>query len=373
MENRTETSDTALEDASAVIASLRKKIELLESERRVLLLRDHRFTLMIENATDTIVLMDADTNIEYCSPSWERVTDYSICEMQGRNALEFIHPDDHPRVFHGAEMFLLHPGAIIHREFRCVKKDGSTVYFEGSLVNLLHDPAVHGIVLNARDITERMRMEEHFRKSLKEKETMLKEIHHRVKNNLQLISSMLGLQAHHIHDDQIARIFRESKNRVKSMALIHEKLYQSKNLTDINFADYITTLMRYLFSSYGVRHDTIRFVPSFDGIAVNIDTMIHVGLLINELVSNSLKHAFPNGASGEIGITVTRADRGTTLRLIVSDTGVGFPAEIDFRKTQTLGLQLVCLLTAQLNGTIDRSTGTAAGTTFVLAIPTTKH
>jgi PAS domain S-box-containing protein len=371
MDNRIDTSDGPSDDAAAVIGSLRKKIALLEQDSRALALREHRFELMIEHAADFILVMNEDGVIEYCSPSWERVTEYSLHEILGKHTRDFLHPDDVPRVFRSIAMFLRSPGAIVHREFRCRRKDGTFGSFEGSLVNLLADPGVCGVVLNARDISERKRMEEHFKRSLKEKETMLKEIHHRVKNNLQLISSMLGLQAHHIQDEQISKIFRESKNRVKSMALIHEKLYQSKSLTDINFADYITTLIRYLFSSYGVHPAVIRFVPSFADITVDIDTMIHIGLLINELVSNSLKYAFPDGAAGEIGVAVARPDRGNTLVLRISDTGVGLPDDIDFRDTPTLGLQLVNLLTTQLNGTIAYERG--KGTTFIITIPTMKH
>jgi PAS domain S-box-containing protein len=302
MDNRIDLSNNLSPDNAAVIASLQAQLSQLELTNRELTLERHRFALLIEHATDIILVLDKHGVIEYCSPSWERVIDYSLNEIIGRNARDFLHPDDLSRLLRGIDMFLRMPNAMLHREFRCRRKDGTVGYFEGSLVNFLFEPSLRGIVVNARDCTERMRMEEHFKKSLREKETLLKEIHHRVKNNLQLISSMLGLQAHHIHDGQIARIFRESKDRVKSMALIHEKLYQSKNLTDIDFADYITTLIGYLFSSYGIDQNVIRFVSSFDNISVNIDTMIHLGLLINELVSNALKHAFSDGRPGVIDI-----------------------------------------------------------------------
>jgi PAS domain S-box-containing protein len=226
MEHRIDTPESRSDNADAVIASLRKKIELLEHDVREMADKERHFSLLIENATDVILVLNKDSVIEYCSPSWERMMDYSLPEILGLDARVFLHPDDIPRVYHGADMFFRSSGAIIQREFRCRRKDGTYCFFEGSIINYLDDPGVRGLIFNGRDITERMRMEEHFKRSLKEKETMLKEIHHRVKNNLQLISSMLGLQAHQIPDEQIARIFRDSKNRVKSMALIHEKLYQ---------------------------------------------------------------------------------------------------------------------------------------------------
>jgi len=208
--------------------------------------------------------------------------------------------------------------------------------------------------------------EEQINASLKEKEVLLREIHHRVKNNLQIISSLLNLQSRYIKDEQARQIFRESQNRVRSMALIHEKLYQSKNLAEINFVEYVEDLVGYLFRMYETDSHEVRLEIDVDDISLDVDTALPCGLIINELITNSLKHAFPDGnPDGKIHIDFRGDDYGK-LRLIVSDNGVGFPENLDFRKTESLGLRLVNTLVRQLNGNIelDRKTGTAFKLTF---------
>ncbi|MCK4417131.1 MAG: hypothetical protein KAV99_03080, partial [Candidatus Latescibacteria bacterium] len=221
------------------------------------------------------------------------------------------------------------------------------------------------------DITERKRAEEQIKASLKEKEILLKEVHHRVKNNLQVISSLLRLQSGYVKDKESLEMFRESCDRVRSMALIHEKLYQSEELSRVDFAKYIQDLTDHLFRSYGANSEAIRLkINVVDGL-LGIDTAIPCGLIINELVSNSLRYAFPEGREGKICIDLrsdlpaapsdTAAQRGNKFTLIVSDNGVGLPKDLDFRNTKSLGLELVNTLADQLRGTIelDRSGGTA--------------
>ena len=212
-------------------------------------------------------------------------------------------------------------------------------------------------------ITERQQAEEQLKASLKEKEVLLKEIHHRVKNNLQIISSLLNLQSDYIHDQQALGMFKESQNRIKSMTLIHEKLYQSPDLARIEFAQYLPDLTAQLFRSYGVNPDAITLKVNVEEISLGIDTAIPCGLLISELVSNSLKHAFGVSQEGEIHIDFRR-DNDNKLTLMVSDNGVGFPKDIDFRHTESLGLQLVNTLAEQLEGTLELHS--QGGTTFKL-------
>jgi PAS domain S-box-containing protein len=188
--------------------------------------------------------------------------------------------------------------------------------------------------------------------SLKEKEVLIKEIHHRVKNNMQIVSSMLNLQAHHVKDDEMAcDVLMESRNRVRSMAMVHEKLYQSKDLTHINFEDYIRRLVLDLFSSYGISQDQIKLIINVKDIMLNIETAVPCGLIITELVSNSLKHAFPQGRKGELKLSVKKFD--DNFELIISDSGIGFPEDLDYKKTHSLGLELVNTLVHQIEGTIS--------------------
>ncbi|MBD2094338.1 PAS domain-containing protein [Trichocoleus sp. FACHB-591] len=208
------------------------------------------------------------------------------------------------------------------------------------------------------EITERQRAEEQIKLSLREKEVLLKEIHHRVKNNLQVISSLLKLQAGSIKEYHVLEILKESQNRVRAMALLHEKLYQSEDLAKVNFAEYVHSLVANLFRSYGVKSQTITAKINVQDVLFDIDAVIPCGLIINELISNSLKYAFPESQKGEVSVELVSTEAGE-CQIVVSDNGVGLPKELDFYHTESLGLQLVCMLTEQLEGRIelDRSSG----------------
>ena len=202
------------------------------------------------------------------------------------------------------------------------------------------------------DITQRVLAEAALRTSLREKEVLLQEVHHRVKNNLQIICSLLDLQAQNLTDQKTLDVFQESFNRVKSMALIHEKLYQSTSLETIDFAEYIETLTYYLFQSYRVNSDLIKVKINIEPICLNIDTAIPCGLIINELLSNSLKYAFPKGTGGLIEINF-KSDNAPRFILNVKDNGIGFPKDFNLHNVHTLGLNLVKILTQQLDGDIE--------------------
>jgi PAS domain S-box-containing protein len=203
-----------------------------------------------------------------------------------------------------------------------------------------------------KEIKHREETQELMNNSLKEKVVLLREIHHRVKNNLQVISSLLNLQSAYISDKKSLEVFRESQNRVRSMALVHEKLYRSKSLNKIEFSDYIKSLVRDLFDSYNVDNNRISFSSDLEGTFLKIDTGVLCGLIVSELISNSLKHAYPDGRKGNIYISM-HSNSSKKYKLIVKDDGVGFPQDIDFRNTESLGLQLVTSLTDQLGGEIE--------------------
>ena len=225
---------------------------------------------------------------------------------------------------------------------------GREFWFAGMISPMPSDAAI----LVARDITERKRAEEQIKASLREKEALLKEIHHRVKNNLQVISSLLNLQSYLVAEPRVLELLRDSQNRVRSMALVHEKLYRSSDLARIDFAEYVRSLTAQLIRSYSDNSHQVELKAQTDSIWLDVDTAVSCGLIINELVSNALKHAFPNGRAGEICLELARGDAGR-LTLRVSDTGVGFPANVDFRNTPSLGLQLVNTLVEQIGGAVD--------------------
>ncbi len=235
--------------------------------------------------------------------------------------------------------------------------------FDGTASNYEARVAVSGrdeALIMVRNITERKEAED-----LRKKEVLLKEIHHRVKNNLQVISSLLYLQSKRVDDQRLVEMFNESSNRIKSMSLIHQKLYQSQNAATIDFAEYIRDLTDALFNSYGVRRDVVRLTQQIDGIVLNVDTAIPCGLIVNELVSNSLKYAFPDGKQGQIHVSMRR-NGNDRFTLVVSDTGTGLPKDFDYRESPSLGLKLVHTLVDQLGGTVevDREGGTQFRITF---------
>ena len=215
-----------------------------------------------------------------------------------------------------------------------------------------------GSVHIARDITERKIMEEKIKNSLQEKEMLIRETYHRVKNNLMVISSLLDLQARYIEDIETQNIFRDSQNRVRSMALIHEKLYQTTDLKWINFADYIQKLSMELFETYSGQSHNIKIDFDLENHKLDTETSIPLGLIVNELISNSLKHAFPDDRKGIIKIKFYKDSEKYVL--MISDNGIGFPEDLDYKKSSSLGLRIVNSLIDQIMGeiTMDKTHGT---------------
>ncbi len=219
------------------------------------------------------------------------------------------------------------------------------------------------------DISDRKLAEAQIRESLQEKEVLLKEIHHRVKNNLQIILSLLRMQARQANNPQITTLFQEAQNRVQSMALIHEQLYRSLDFSHINLRDYLETLTYNLFRSYGVDRQQIALTIETDDLQLTLNTAIPCGLIINELISNSLKYAFPEGQPGEIIIRLKSIASApiAQIMLTVEDTGVGIPERVDWETTKSLGLRIVRNLVTQLHGTL--TVDCRQGTQFQICFP----
>ncbi len=251
-------------------------------------------------------------------------------------------------------------------ELDVARQDGHTIHLFGYAAPLFDEHGkVRGSVGAFLDITERKQTEARVEATLREKEVLLREIHHRVKNNLQIISSLLNLQAGFIQDDQARKVYKESQDRVRSMALLHAILYQSRNLAAIDFAQYVRRLTLHLLHSYAAAARGIRVNIDVHPVQFGMETAIPCGLIINELVSNALQHAFPENRGGEIKIDLhPNADSTYTLR--VGDDGVGLPATIDLQNPESLGLQLVSTLSGQLEGEMQmhRNGGTAFQITF---------
>lgn len=225
------------------------------------------------------------------------------------------------------------------------------------------------ISLVAHDITEKKKSENEIYESLKEKEVLLKEIHHRVKNNLQVISSILNLQSSFVKDEHTLEILDESRNRIRSMAMIHENLYRTTNFSSIDFKAYMENLSQSLISSYHIQRSRIHLRTEMDQVELVLDQAIPCGLLVNELITNSLKYAFVEKEEGEVFIGLKEKDGYVELR--IEDNGVGLPGNFDLLKTDTLGLQLVSTLTEQLDGQI--SVVSREGTKYLITFEKAKH
>ena len=201
--------------------------------------------------------------------------------------------------------------------------------------------------------------------TLNEREVLLQEIHHRVKNNLQVVSSLLNIQSKYLNDESARKAVLEGRDRIQSMALVHEKLYQSENLSRIDVKEYLEELVNTLFQSYDVSEDRIKLASNIGSIDLSIDTTLQVGLLINELVSNALKHAFPAEKHGTISLSLIKKD--DVHEVEVSDDGIGINSPDDLEKSY--GYRIIRSISRGLNGTILMSDQAEKGTTFKLMFP----
>ncbi len=344
----------------------RKKAEL------ALQRSEERFRAVAESAVDAIITTDVNGKVLFCNSSLKSIFGYKKGEIIGKN-LTVLMPERMKKDYiKGLEMFRFsgeHDRVGKTLKTIGLRKDGTEFPFEMSLASWKSGDS-NFFTSIIRDITENENAKTQIVESLYEKETLLKEIHHRVKNNLQIISSLLDLQENYVKEDVTAvNVLKESQNRVLSMAMIHEMLYQSKDLSHINFSDYLRSLISNLFHTYGVANRIVSVVDVED-CYLNVETSVPLGLIISELLSNSLKYAFPDDRTGEIRIAIEGENDG--FKLLISDDGIGFPIDIDFRHVSTsLGLQLVNSLVDQLDGTIELDNN--KGTKFIIRFRELKY
>jgi PAS domain S-box-containing protein len=282
-------------------------------------------------------------------------------------AFSCIHPDDRHILIHAAEEASRGKKETSH-EFRIVRPNGEIRWIHNRWESTFNDNGTELKRIGThQDITELKRTEEKLRISLKEKEVLLQELYHRTKNNMFVIKSLLALQSNYIHDQQALDAFADTQNRIQSMALVHQKLYQSKNLSSIDLKEYISDLVEHLMQSYGISSDRIAVIERMDSVPVLIDTAMPCGLIVNELISNALKHAFPHGQAGKITISLHENVTGE-ISLEVADNGVGVPAGFDLRKAGSLGVMTVFNLAEyqlRANVTFDTKSGVTYRITFV--------
>ncbi|AUB56136.1 histidine kinase [Methanobacterium subterraneum] len=327
------------------------------------------YRAIFENTGTATIIVGVDTIISMANKRCEALSGYTVEEIENKlSFMDFVHPEDQQRILEYHKMRRSGDVNIPDEyEFRLLDKDGEErqIMLYASLI-----PSTTDSVVSLLDITQRKTAENEVKRSLNEKELLLREIHHRVKNNMQIISSLLNLQRSYIHDEEAANILQESQGRVKSMALIHEKLYQTSDLARINVEEYIQSLTMNLFHSYTV-NPGIKLSMDVSDLYFNIDTAVPLGLIINELVSNSLKYAFKDRDEGEIRISLLETAEPGKYLLLIRDDGTGFPHELDFAESHSLGLQLVNTLVNQLDGEIEMITN--GGTTFNMIIHEQKY
>jgi PAS domain S-box-containing protein len=316
---------------------------------------EERFRRVVEAAPNAMVMINSSGRIEMVNAQAEQVFGYARAEMLGQS-VEMLVPvrfrGHHPNL---RGSFFADPKARrmgAGRDLFGLRKDGSEFPVEIGLNPIETDegPMVLSAIV---DISDRKQKEERIQAALKEKDVLLGEVHHRVKNNLQIVHSLLDLQSSRITDRNALNMLRDSQNRIRAMGLIHQTLYQSKDFATVDFRHFLDALVPTLVASYGVNPDRIALSVEAAQVLLPIHAAMPCGLFVNELISNALKHAFPDGRRGEIAVKLFAEPAGRAV-LSVADNGVGIPENVDMSKASTLGLQLVALLADQLGGTITK-------------------
>jgi PAS domain S-box-containing protein len=316
---------------------------------------EERYRRLFETASDGIVLLEKrEGKITHANPAAEKMLGYTSKESIG-NSLQDIGVSLDMGDFQTTTQHLNQSGIINYTDVPVTTKSGQHIDTDIYLVD-----RARLVQCNIRDITERKQAEERIHASLREKEILLKEVHHRVKNNMQVIIGILDLQASSSGNPELTGMLNESQSRIRSMALVHEKLYGSKDFARIDMAGYLRTLSQDLFQSHKINPGRIDLIIQTDGVHVDINKAIPCGLILNELISNALKHAFPGDRQGELQIII-REEKNTEMEIVVRDNGLGLPDNVDIHQPRTVGLHLVNgLVKNQLKGQMEvrRDNGT---------------
>ena len=337
--------------------------ELRESEARK--------SSILEAALDCIITMDERGRIVEFNPAAEKVFGFHKSDVIGAELAETIIPaeyrDAHRRGM--AHYLRTSEGPVLGKrvELTGQRADGSIFPLELA-VTAISFGGKQIFTAHLRDITERKQAEALVKAQLAEKQTLLQEIHHRVKNNLQVISSLLSFQQQQATEPGIAAQFQQSRNRVEAIALVHERLYQSENLHEINFASYVRELTDYIMQSFGADAAKVQLTVTGSGFSVNVEKAVPCALILNELVSNSMKHAFPGGRRGAIRIELGEEATAGLLTIRVSDDGVGLPPYASRGNVHSLGLRLIHRLADQLQGKVE-TLNPPEGAAFQLTFP----
>jgi PAS domain S-box-containing protein len=354
--------------ASGFMGIFRDITEYRSNERKAL---EQKAKLeSIFNSTENMMMwtMDRRYRLTSCNANFLRWTGDALDEpvQLGENVRSILHrhadPDSYQDQLNALDNAFL--GRPQQFELAMGSRSTGITWLQVFLNPVYVDDTLEEISCLAYDTTDRKTIEKRIREALKEKEVLLQEIHHRVKNNLQVISSILNLQSSYVQDEKTLEILQESQNRIKSMSFIHETLYRTADFSQINFSEYLSTLANNLIQSYSLQRHRVSFHPDLDDVTMHIDQAIPCGLIVNELVSNALKYAFPGEEEGDLYLVLGRT--GNTVRLRVADNGAGLPEDFRYEKTDSLGIQLVYTLTEQIDGAIEVNSAPGKGTEFII-------
>lgn len=345
-------------------------IALTRKQAENALKESQQFIQRIADTTPSILYIydiEEQRNV-YCNQTITSILGYTPEQIQamGKSLLQkVIHPEDLLRIKHYYESIYSNQfDELFMIEYRMTDVHGNCKWFYSQETVFLRNPdrTVKQTLGNASDITQLKEVEMCLQSSLVEKEFLLREVHHRVKNNLSIIDSLLSMQARYISDAESLKLLSDSQQRIHTMSLIHEQLYQSQDMGKVDFYEYLQRLASNLYSSINAYKNQIELRLDIHPILLNIDIAISLGLIINELLTNSFKHAFPNLKEGLIEVTFQRSSVDQKLHLIIQDDGIGIPNDIDFHSTNSLGLRLVRILTQQLRASLQVSS--TSGTSF---------
>ncbi len=346
-------------------AERRQRVKLEAAQRE----SEQRFRRLVEHAPDIIFRwnFEPSPHFEYISPAIEEITGHPLEKFYADHtfALSLLHPEDRHIVEAHYSSLSAGDGPLV---YRLIDHSGKVVWLEQRHIAVTDDEnrtiAIEGI---ARDRTEQLLARAALERSLQEKELLLKEIHHRVKNNLTLVSSLLELQASKCDDEQLREMLASSQKRLLSVARIHEALYLSEELGQIDLAAYIVRLGSEFAEAFG--NDSLSICYDLKAATVAIGNAVHLGLVLNELVNNAFRHAFPAGFSGDPIIEIRLRTSPTRITTTISDNGMGLPTDFSLYDTRSLGLQIVRLLTEQMGGQITFDSNPEVGTSFTVWIP----
>jgi PAS domain S-box-containing protein len=311
-----------------------------------------KLSLVASETDNAVMIFNQNLDLEWVNTGFSKLTGYSLNEVKHNKGAHLRNLTSNPLVVEHLDECIAERRSFIY-ESELMNKEGRQIWVSSTLTPILNDTGrLTNVVVIDTDITLRKKMEEQIRSSLEERGVLLREIHHRVKNNLQIIISLFNLQTHYVQDPVASKALRDGQNRIKSMALIHERFYQSDGLSRIDFDDYIRRLTDNLLQSSGITSEKVVLDIVSEKISLDIDTAVPCGLIINEVVSNSIKHAFNDGRKGKIIIQFNKTDE-ASYRLVIADNGIGLPEGFDLESSDSLGIQLINALTDQIDGKLN--------------------